>query len=335
MDLDCDNFNSLTDDKKLNTLVYLGTLAASSHNTQPWLFKINENGKTIEVCANNSRRLKDSDPEGRELFLSLGAATENLEQAITSFGLDYVYEEKDHSTEPSAVFKLNSLQSPRLDTFKLKGILNRHSNRYPFDQKPLPQSFIDWIKSLNSPNIEIKLITNYQPVLKNKINSIVLNAIESGFHDKIFTRELSQWIRPSLKRYRDGMPGYNIGIPWLFSLIMPWAIRYIPMAGMQRAMNKKMLDHCSGIAVISTNGNDPASWFKAGRIYERVALEAERFGLKQGVFGAPIEIGSFYKDLQNELFTKLRPQMVFRLGVTKKVPPRSPRLNLHSVIIEN
>jgi nitroreductase len=39
-------------------------LAPSSHNTQPWLFRLNDN--TVELYADAERILKTVDPHGRE-----------------------------------------------------------------------------------------------------------------------------------------------------------------------------------------------------------------------------------------------------------------------------
>ena len=50
--------------------------APSGHNTQPWLFKIRES--EIDIYPDFSKELPVVDPTHRELFVSLGCATENL-----------------------------------------------------------------------------------------------------------------------------------------------------------------------------------------------------------------------------------------------------------------
>lgn len=333
MELDFNNFANFNEQQKLKHLLRLALLAPSSHNTQPWLFKVNRKTLQITITANWERQLKDSDPQGRELFLSLGTAVENFETALKAYHISYHYEEKKSAKGPEGHFTIHSLESGNTDITTLTAIYSRQANRYPFTKAALPENFIRQAESYASADLDICFITEQEPEKKQKLSAIILEAVAAAFHDKKFTRELSQWIKPSLKRYRDGMPGYNIGVPWLFSLFMPYAIRHIPMAGMQRAMNKQMLDHCPALAVIATRRDDPQSWFMAGRVYERVALLAESQNIKIGVFGAPVEIGDYYKQVQCLCQNNLRPQMVFRLGYTDKTPPRSPRLHLHSVII--
>ncbi len=57
-------------------LVRYATLAASSHNTQPWIFKLEPN--QIQVLPDLSRRCPAVDPDDHHLYASLGCATENL-----------------------------------------------------------------------------------------------------------------------------------------------------------------------------------------------------------------------------------------------------------------
>ena len=50
--------------------------APSGHNTQPWLFGIDEN--YIRIYPDISKCLPIVDPDNRELFVSLGCAVENF-----------------------------------------------------------------------------------------------------------------------------------------------------------------------------------------------------------------------------------------------------------------
>src|SRR5216683_5000593 len=54
------------------------------HNTQPWLFKIEDD--TIELYADRACALPVVDPDDRELTISCGAALLNLRIALRHFG---------------------------------------------------------------------------------------------------------------------------------------------------------------------------------------------------------------------------------------------------------
>ena len=61
---------------QLKEIVRFSTMAPSGHNTQPWLFLIDDN--RITVYPDYSKRLPVVDPDDHALFISLGCALENL-----------------------------------------------------------------------------------------------------------------------------------------------------------------------------------------------------------------------------------------------------------------
>ena len=57
---------------RLEALVRYAVLAPSTHNTQPWRFRVRQDA--LEVFADRSRSLPVADPDDRELTISCGAA---------------------------------------------------------------------------------------------------------------------------------------------------------------------------------------------------------------------------------------------------------------------
>jgi hypothetical protein len=78
-----------TKSEQLKFLLNYAILAPSSHNTQPWLFKI-VGDDIIELYADRTRGLPLVDPMDRALTISCGAALSHLLIAIRHFG--YAYE---------------------------------------------------------------------------------------------------------------------------------------------------------------------------------------------------------------------------------------------------
>jgi len=66
------------------SLVADATMAASSHNTQPWRFEIGEN--LIRIVPDFTRRCPMVDPDDHHLYVSLGCAAENMVLAAASKG---------------------------------------------------------------------------------------------------------------------------------------------------------------------------------------------------------------------------------------------------------
>lgn len=69
--------------EELEFLLQYAILAPSGHNTQPWAFKITDEG--IKVYADGSRAMPVLDPADRELLMSVGAAITNLRVAAAHF----------------------------------------------------------------------------------------------------------------------------------------------------------------------------------------------------------------------------------------------------------
>ncbi|MCC5888212.1 MAG: hypothetical protein JJT88_17395 [Gammaproteobacteria bacterium] len=65
-------------------LLHLPTLAASSHNSQPWRFRIDDSA--IRIVPDCTRRLPIVDPDDAHLLRSLGCAAENLVHAAAAQG---------------------------------------------------------------------------------------------------------------------------------------------------------------------------------------------------------------------------------------------------------
>src|SRR5436190_12825219 len=59
-------------------LIRYATLAANSHNTQPWQFRLSDS--SILVRPDLRRRLRVVDPDDHHVFASLGCAIENIVQ---------------------------------------------------------------------------------------------------------------------------------------------------------------------------------------------------------------------------------------------------------------
>src|SRR5687768_9682674 len=71
-------------DEQLQFLLRYAVLAPSSHNTQPWLFRIQ--GHELDLIADVNRSLPVVDPMNRELIMSCGAALNHLHIAARYFG---------------------------------------------------------------------------------------------------------------------------------------------------------------------------------------------------------------------------------------------------------
>ncbi|MFY8186799.1 MAG: hypothetical protein ACOVLC_02455, partial [Flavobacterium sp.] len=71
-------------DSTIQQILAYGMHAPSSHNTQPWKVKIDEN--KIKVFGDFQRRLRFVDPNNREFLLSISAFIETIDYAAMATG---------------------------------------------------------------------------------------------------------------------------------------------------------------------------------------------------------------------------------------------------------
>ena len=112
-------------------LVRYATLAASSHNTQPWKFKLEPN--RILILPDLSRRCPAVDPDDHHLYASLGCAAENILVAAPAFGLKGNYSYDSNASTVQIDFE----ETPPLRSSLFEAIPKRQCSRVEFDGSSL------------------------------------------------------------------------------------------------------------------------------------------------------------------------------------------------------
>jgi nitroreductase len=129
------------------TLVAAATQASNPRNSQPWLFRAAAG--RIDLFADSTRWEGSVDPYGRELFLGLGCALENLLLAAPAHGytgrLALLPEPADSSHAARVDLEPAALSRPDL----FPAIPLRRTNRSPYQSKPVSRSLLEALEGLN------------------------------------------------------------------------------------------------------------------------------------------------------------------------------------------
>lgn len=314
-----DFFNLSNPKEKIIFLLRYAIFAPSTHNCQPWLFKIEES--SCKIYYDPKKEIKEADPVERDLYISFGCLIENLVIAARYFNVfeKVSYQKRDSNNLIGEVFfkNLNRKQaSSDLDEsiHRLISIIPKRVNsRGIFEKKEVPRNLIDKYQNLNNSNrLELKFISE-----KNKIDALA-RLTERGLHiaynNPTFRKEMSGWINSSFSKRPEGIPGYSLRMPSFISLIFSRLVRYLNIGKKVGKLNYMSISSAPLITIISSDVDDPLTWLETGRLAEKMMLEARSDGLKTSIFIASIEMDDLYKEVQKLIVTTKRPQFLMCIG---------------------
>ena len=124
-------------------LVATAGRAPSVHNTQPWQFRVHENG--LDLLADPGRRLRAIDPDGREMLISCGAALFGLRLGLRHLGYRATVEVLPDPGDPSLLARVRLGRLAPLSAEEgnmLAAVPHRHTHRGPFSPEPLPAGLL-------------------------------------------------------------------------------------------------------------------------------------------------------------------------------------------------
>ena len=303
----------------LRELIRLGTLAASSHNTQPWKFATTE--ETIRILPDFTRRCPVVDPDDAHLYKSLGCAAENIVHAAAAQGLraDVEY---DHDQD-AVVIELTA--DPDCRTTELaEAIPRRQCTKARFDGRPLDDAQVASLEQAGTGN-GIRALIFTDTDAKRTITDYVNQGNLAQLSDRHWRTELFTWIRPNDRAAvasGDGLAGRTSGQPsvpdFLARLILPVVVK--PKT--QIKTDTVNIESSAGIAVFVSDGNHPTAWVETGRCYERFALQATAMGVRNAFINQPIEVAALRPTFERwlELDEGEHAQLMVRFGTGPQMP---------------
>jgi nitroreductase len=310
---------------EVGRLLRYATLAASSHNTQPWRFE--SDGDCIRVFADAGRQLLVADPDRRELFLSVGCAVENLVVAAEHLGhaATVSYEEPDGGSAqliPVATVHLDPLhcRPSREGAAMFRGIEKRHTPRGPFAALPVPHALVQ-AASIAADALGARLVFVGDAERKRAAADVAAEAERVQFAREDFRRELA-----------DLVGAGAFGTPRAYAWLAKAAVSHVDLGPRYAAY-----EHVAGAPLLGFLLAEPgrASLVRAGRAFERVALLAAAEGFAVQPVSEPIQVPSLRGKLAALVDAPADTlAMFFRLGGSRIAPVRhSPRRQADDVVV--
>lgn len=312
--------------EKLEFLIRFATLAPSSHNTQPWKFKI-VGDERIELYTDEKRWLKVADADKREMFISVGCALENLLISAAHFGLNAETEYFPQAGNENLVACVTVSQTADFSKENLtdlfKFIPHRSTFHGSFSEKEIPAVVLREIEKCCDEN-GLKLYLTSDENLREKIEDLIVRSDAKQFADPAFREELSYWIGQGV-----------FGNSWLMAQIGSLAVAYLDLGGSTAKTDRKVLRSAPVLGLITGAENDRLSQIKTGQVFERIYLAARKFGLGVRPMSQIVQIPEHKEELKKLIpQTGQFPQQPFLLGFAEFSETHTPRRPIDEVIVD-
>ena len=293
-------------------LVAQAVKAPSGHNTQPWKFRQNESA--VEIYPDFDRRLPVVDPDDRELFVSLGCATENLCLAAQTKGYKSAVSVGDKGVITVSLAEEAGVKPSPL----FNQIDARQTNRSVYTGEEIA---LDSLKKLQSIRSEKGISVHYyvrQTKQFNDIEQYVLQGNTRQMQKEAFKAELKSWMRFNKKHQDQTLDGLSyavFGAPnvprWMAEPIMLMAIN----AKTQNKVDREKIASASHLVLFTTRENSRREWVNLGRTLQRFLLTATELGIAHAYLNQPNEEAEIASEMTRTLgLDGEYPTILLRIG---------------------
>jgi hypothetical protein len=328
-------------------------LASNPHDTQPWLFKL-EQGK-VTLIADRARNLGSFDPFRREMHLGVGAAVENLVLAARAFGFaanvvameGKLTASPDDAPTAAVRIALSPIAAQREQLFD--AIPRRHTNRGPYRSEPIAAGRLQYLADLiTHDSVRVAFIDDQGA--RRELGALIVEATSRIIDDPQMSADSARWFRTGRREiaaHRDGVTIDTAGLsPLMVAMtkMLPDLDRATTDQYWLSATRDVHVPTAPVLGVLFVRDRlDMASAIKAGRAWQRLHLAVTAAGLAAQPLNQPVECIDRDAMLgRADDFTSAiakfgeapgwQPTFVFRLGIAEHTAPPSPRRSLDAVL---
>jgi nitroreductase len=318
-----------SDADKLLFLINYAVLAPSSHNAQPWRFRLCD--RSLKLYADPARALPVADPMRREQIISCSAALFNIRVALHRFGFCGEIETLPDVNEPDllAHIRLGDRTERSQEYYRLfDAIPKRHTVRFPFEDRLLPETLITDLET--AARLEGASLILDSKYARQEIASLVAEGDRRQYEDLCYRKELASWVHTKRSQRRDGLPGYAFGAGRLLSYVGPLATWVFNNGESRGQHDRQVVEGSPHLAILTTPADSGDNWIAAGQALERVLLCATANEVSASFLNQPIQVPELRVRLRN-IIGLGHPQILLRLGFGQSVKP-TPRRAVSDVL---
>ncbi len=341
-------------------LTAAGLLAASNHNMQPWIVRLDgADSMTFWLYADNSRMTKEVDPDARQMMISQGTFLEYVAVAGEKEGYhadislfpDGNYDEahlsESMNTKPVAKITLTKAKAESSQLYD--ALFLPDTNREAYRSENLTGAQSSALESLSSESgISVKIFQDRENLANIGQFAMQSAVIEAGVSRVM--EESNVIFRANEYQKNQYRYGYSVegqGTSGFMRHILQGLVTLFPSMNTGKAASQNFIsstqtsvDHTPAYAMIISAGNSRAEQVESGILYSKMVLIGHELGLAMQPLSQVLEEYPEMKIPYAEFKKAYAPvggtvQMLFRVGVPTKNVPLSMRRDVQSLIKSN
>lgn len=296
--------------------------APSSHNSQPWRYRVRDG--RIDIHANLDRWLRVADADRRELHISLGCAIENLLIAIEhqewGAAVRYLPDPSREDFIASVTVTRFGMRSRHRPAELFDAIDRRRTNHGRYADHQIGEDLLDRLRAcVVDPELRLVLVSD--EAFHGVAEAMVLAADVVQFSNPAYRQELAHWI---------GQGAF--GTPWLMSRLGRLAMAHLDLSGHYAERDAELMRSAPVFGVLLGRDDSRRTQILAGQTFERIFLMATALGLALQPMSQLVQVEDFRAELSSLLggpgWRALQP---FRLGYAPSTEEKTPRLSVEEV----
>ena len=322
----------------VHELIRSACSAPSVHNTQPWSWRVLDL-TTIELYADRGRQLRATDPRGRDLTISCGAALHHLVVAAEAFGVaaEVVLVPAKQAEDLLARIHLTPGHTDGRAVEMLAALENRVSDRRGFSTWEVPSArVLNLCEAATRWGAHALPLTD--PLVRHRTEALLEQARGIQAADPRITAEQRAWTDRLDPGSVEGIHTTN-AVPPRRPGTTHRPDRFDRPAASPSDTDENTApepEPTDCLVAICTERDDLRAWLQAGQAMSAVWLQATLGGLALTAESQVIEVESTRRLLQREVFSYTgRVQVLLRIGwpeATRPPLPRTPRRSLEDVL---
>ena len=297
-------------------------LAPSIHNTQPWRWRVYPD--RLDLYAERSRQLTATDPDGRMLIISCGAALHHARLALAAQGWQVTVSRLPEPTDTDLLARISLAGQVPVTPEAMRHYQTtrlRVTDRRPVTRETVPRAALDaLVKAATDEGAQLHVL---HPDQVDELAVAVAHAATVDAEDPAIQDELDRWT--------GGRRTEGTGIP---DEAIPQRPPQTNVPGRNFARSGTLPiggehDKTAAYAILYGETDDPAGWLRGGEALSAVWLAAVELGIGVLPISEAVEMPASRQTLRRALSFFGWPYLAMRLGIPdpdRPGPAHTPRL---------